>query len=69
MQIHPFVGCNTNLIAPVTLGDGAYTAAGATVTKDVPAGALAISREALVIKDGWAARKLKKYIEKKEKIK
>ena len=64
-----FVGCNTNLIAPVTLGDGAYTAAGATVTKDVPAGALAISREALVIKDGWAARKLKKYIEKKEKIK
>ena len=63
-----FVGCNTNLIAPVTLGDGAYTAAGATVTKDVPAGALAISREALVIKDGWAAKKLKKYIEKKQKL-
>ena len=62
-----FVGCNTNLIAPVTLGDGAYTAAGATITKDVPAGALAISREQLTIKDGWATRKLKKYIEKKQK--
>ena len=61
-----FIGCNTNLVAPVTLGEGAYTAAGATVTKDVPAGALAISREQLTIKDGWAARKLKKYIEKKQ---
>lgn len=39
-----FVGCNTNLIAPVTLGDGAYTAAGSTVTKDVPPDALCIAR-------------------------
>lgn len=31
-----FIGCNTNLIAPVELGKGAYTAAGSTVTKDVP---------------------------------
>ena len=62
-----FVGCNTNLVAPVTLGDCVYTAAGATITKDVPDGALAISREPLVIKDGWAARKLKKYIDKKSK--
>ena len=61
-----FIGCNTNLVAPVTLGEGAYTAAGATVTKDIPAGALAISREQLTIKDGWATRKLKKYIEKKQ---
>lgn len=39
-----FIGCNTNLVAPVTLGDGAYTAAGTTVTKDVPADALCIGR-------------------------
>ena len=37
-------GCNTNLVAPVSVGDGAYTAAGSTVTQDVPAGALAIER-------------------------
>ena len=30
-----FIGCNTNLVAPVTLGDGAYTAAGSTVTEDL----------------------------------
>lgn len=39
-----FLGCNTNLVAPVTLGDGAYIAAGTTVTKDVPADALCIGR-------------------------
>lgn len=39
-----FVGCNTNLVAPVTLGDGVYTAAGTTVTKDIPADALCIGR-------------------------
>ena len=32
-----FIGCNTNLVAPVKVGDGAYTAAGSTITKDVPA--------------------------------
>ena len=49
-----FVGCNTNLIPPVTLGDGAYTAAGTTVDGDVPAGALAIGRPRQQIKEGWA---------------
>lgn len=39
-----FVGCNTNLVAPVRVGEKAYIAAGSTVTKDVPAGALRISR-------------------------
>lgn len=39
-----FIGCNTNLVAPVTLGDGAYTAAGTTITEDVPADALSIGR-------------------------
>lgn len=51
-----FLGCNTNLIAPVTIGDGAYTAAGSTVDRDVPAGALAIARTRQENKLGWAAR-------------
>ena len=37
-----FIGCNTNLVAPVKVGDGAYTAAGSTITKDVPAQALSL---------------------------
>ena len=32
-----FIGCNSNLVAPVTVGKGAYVAAGSTITKDVPA--------------------------------
>ena len=51
-----FLGCNTNLVAPVTVGDGAYTAAGSTVTEDVAADALAIARSKQVNKPGWAAR-------------
>ena len=56
-----FLGCNTNLVAPVTLGDGAYTAAGSTITKDVPADALALARTPQVVKEGWAARRRKMY--------
>lgn len=48
-----FIGCNTNLVAPVTLGDGVYTAAGSTVTHDVPAGELAIARARQTNKSGW----------------
>ena len=51
-----FLGCNTNLIAPVSVGDGAYTAAGSTITDDVPADALGIARMRQTNKDGWAAR-------------
>lgn len=51
-----FLGCNTNLIAPVTLGDGSYTAAGSTVTDDVPADALAMARSRQTNINGWAAR-------------
>ena len=54
-----FIGCNTNLIAPVTVGNGAYTAAGTTVTKDVPDNALALDRGDFRIKEGYALRKLK----------
>ena len=39
-----FVGCNSNLVAPVTIGDGAYVAAGSTITKDVPRDELAVAR-------------------------
>jgi len=38
-------GVDTTFIAPVTVGDGAWTAAGSVVTEDVPAGALAIARQ------------------------
>ena len=51
-----FLGCNTNLIAPVALGDGSYTAAGSTITQDVPADALGIARTRQTNIDGWAAR-------------
>ena len=54
-----FIGCNTNLIAPVKLGKGAYTAAGTTVTKDVPDYALAVERADLKMKEGYSLRKLR----------
>jgi bifunctional UDP-N-acetylglucosamine pyrophosphorylase/glucosamine-1-phosphate N-acetyltransferase len=48
-----FIGCNTNLVAPVTVADGAYTAAGSTITDDVPPNSLAIARARQVNKVGW----------------
>ena len=50
---HAFIGCNTNLIAPVEIGNYAYTAAGTTVNKNVPDYALAVSREPLRIVENW----------------
>jgi bifunctional UDP-N-acetylglucosamine pyrophosphorylase/glucosamine-1-phosphate N-acetyltransferase len=55
-----FIGCNTNLVAPVKVGDGAYTAAGSTVTRDVPDGALAVARSRQENLEGWVARRRKK---------
>ena len=55
-----FIGCNTNLVAPVTVGDGAYTAAGSTITDDVPADSLAIARSVQVVKKQWAAKRRNK---------
>lgn len=52
---HVFVGCNTNLVPPVTVGDGAYIAAATTVTQDVPADAMVIGRARQQVKEGWAA--------------
>ena len=54
---HCFIGCNTNLIAPVTVGDFAYTAAGSTITDNVPADALAIARARQVNKENWVLKK------------
>lgn len=48
-----FIGCNTNLIAPVSIGSRAYTAAGSTITEDVPADALAIARQRQTTKNDW----------------
>lgn len=50
---HAFIGCNTNLIAPVEVGDNATTAAGSTITKNVPANALAVERGTTRVKENW----------------
>jgi bifunctional UDP-N-acetylglucosamine pyrophosphorylase/glucosamine-1-phosphate N-acetyltransferase len=50
-----FVGSHSTLIAPVMIGDGAFVAAASAITADVPADALAIARERMTVKEGWAA--------------
>ncbi len=52
-----FIGCNTNVIAPVNVGKGAYVAAGTTVTKDVPPGALCIGRSREQIIPDWVEKR------------
>ena len=52
-----FIGCNTNLVAPVRVGEGAYTAAGSTITDEVPADSLAIARARQSVKKQWAAKR------------
>jgi bifunctional UDP-N-acetylglucosamine pyrophosphorylase/glucosamine-1-phosphate N-acetyltransferase len=51
-----FVGSHTSLVAPVTVGDGAYTASGSTITEDVEPGAMAIARARQENKPGYAAK-------------
>ncbi len=50
---HSFIGSNTNLVAPVTLGDETFVAAGSTITDDVPDYALAIARQRQTNKEDW----------------
>lgn len=57
---HAFIGCNTNLVAPVAVGDGAYTAAGSTITEDVPPDSLAIARDRQTVKKNWVKKRRKK---------
>lgn len=52
-----FIGSDTQLIAPVKVGEGAYVAAGSSITEDVPAGALGIARGRQVNKIGWVKKK------------
>lgn len=54
-----FIGSNSTLVAPVTVGKGAFTAAGSAITQDVPDDALALARARQDIKTGWAAKRRK----------
>lgn len=54
---HAFIGCNSNLVAPVEIGDYAFTAAGSTITDEVPENALSIARAKQVNKPGWVTKK------------
>lgn len=56
-----FVGSDTIMVAPITIGKGAYTGAGSVITEDVPPFSLAIARERQVNKEGWV---LKRFIKK-----
>ncbi len=51
---HAFIGCNSNMVAPLEIGSGVYVAAGSTITQNVPADALAIARNRQEVKPGWA---------------
>lgn len=51
-----FIGSNASLVAPVTVGDGAYVATGSVITRNVPADGLAIARERQVVKENRASR-------------
>jgi bifunctional UDP-N-acetylglucosamine pyrophosphorylase/glucosamine-1-phosphate N-acetyltransferase len=52
-----FIGSDTQLVAPVRIGEGAYVAAGSSIVEDVPAGALAVTRGRQINKEGWVEKK------------
>ena len=60
IEDYAFIGCNTNLVSPVTVGERAYTGAGSTITTDVPKESLGIARVKQVNKEGWVTRKYPK---------
>ena len=64
-----FVGTNSSLVAPVTIGKGAFLGSGGVDTNDVPSGALALGRSKQVNKEGWADRYHKAQKARKEKAK
>lgn len=62
-----FIGCNTNLVAPVTVKKGAYTAAGSTITKEVPENGLGVARAKQRNIDNWATNYNEKNAQYKKK--
>lgn len=56
IQDGAFIGCNSNLVAPVTIGEGAYVAAGSTITDDVPNSSLSIARSRQTNKEGYVEK-------------
>jgi bifunctional UDP-N-acetylglucosamine pyrophosphorylase/glucosamine-1-phosphate N-acetyltransferase len=63
IEDHVFIGSDSQLIAPVTIGVGAYVAAGSSITQDVPADALAVARSQQLIKPGWVSNRRRKRAE------
>lgn len=59
VEDHCFIGCNVNLVAPVAVREGAYVAAGTTVTEEVEAGSMAIGRVRAETKPEWADKRRK----------
>ncbi|MGE5474269.1 MAG: bifunctional UDP-N-acetylglucosamine diphosphorylase/glucosamine-1-phosphate N-acetyltransferase GlmU [Ignavibacteriales bacterium] len=60
IEDNAFIGCNTNLVSPVKVGKNAYTAAGSTITDEVPEDSLAIARSRQENKEGWVKRRIEK---------
>jgi bifunctional UDP-N-acetylglucosamine pyrophosphorylase/glucosamine-1-phosphate N-acetyltransferase len=63
-----FIGSDVQLVAPVTVGRGAYVGAGSTITRDVPDGALALSRVPQEVREGWAERRKARREAEKQKV-
>lgn len=61
-----FIGSDTQLVAPVRVGKGAYVGAGSTITKDVPADSLALSRTPQKVVEGWAVKRREEIKAKKK---
>ncbi len=61
-----FIGCNTNLIAPVRVGARSYIAAGSTITDEVPEDSLAVARSKQAVREGWAAKRRKLWEQEKK---
>lgn len=59
IEDNAFIGCNTNLVSPVKVGKNAFTAAGSTITEDVPENALAIARNRQTVKEEWVINRKK----------
>lgn len=62
-----FIGSDTMLVAPVTVGDGSLVGAGSTITKDVPAGALALGRSRQRNIEGWAGKRRQRQTEETDR--